>query len=114
MKYIQTIENLYKKALKKGSATLNGRYRDYSYIGELEEKYYIEVTETEIFMRHWGTETLRINRADNSVVSYYGESNSDRDSMNTLLYLVGNQSDNFRYGSVMGFVHESKNMEVSA
>ena len=108
MKYIQTIENMYNKALEKGEATLNGRMKEFNYghtyVGDLEEKYYIQVTENEVILRHWGTETLRVNRHSKEIVNWYGVGRSDADSMNTLLDLIGNKETYFRYGPVKGFV----------
>lgn len=112
MKYIQTIENLYNKAQENGEAILNGRMRDFdfgqTYVGDLEEKYYIGITENEVILRHWGTETLRINKHTKEVISWYGESRSDADSMNTLLDIVENKTTYFRCGSKMGFIAQER------
>ena len=97
MKFIKTIENLLEKAENKGQAILNGRYRDWNgYVGDLEEKYAIEIDGSKLVMRHWGTQTIEIDTDTNEIVSYYGESNSDRDSLNTLVYCLG-IDPNFRY-----------------
>ena len=96
MKYIKTIENLLEKAENKGKAILNGRYRDYGYVGDLEEKYAIEIDGNKLIMRHWGTQTIEINTDTKEIVSYYGQSNSDRDSLNTLVDCLG-IAPNFRY-----------------
>ncbi|AFN37835.1 hypothetical protein [Staphylococcus phage 812] len=96
MKFIKTIENLLTKAENKGQAILNGRYYDGYRNGELEEKYAIEIDGNKLIMRHWGTQTIEIDLSINEIVSYYGESNSDRDSLNTLVYCLG-IAPNFRY-----------------
>lgn len=97
MKFIKTIENLLIKAESKGQAKINGRKSDaWGVYGELEEKYAIEIDGNKLIMRHWGTQTIEIDLSINEIVSYYGESNSDRDSLNTLVYCLG-IAPNFRY-----------------
>lgn len=97
MKFIKTIENLLNKAESKGEAILNGRMSlGWGMIGDLEEKYAIEINGNKLVMRHWGTQTIEIDLSVNEIVSYYGESNSDRDSLNTLVYCLG-IAPNFRY-----------------
>lgn len=90
------ITNLLAKAQEKGQAIVNGRMRDYGYVGHLEEKYAIEIEGSELVMRHWGTQTIEIDLIKNEIVSYYGESVSDRDSLNTLIHLLGIEGK-FRY-----------------
>ena len=97
MKFIKTIENLLTKAENKGQAKINGRMvLGWGMTGELEEKYAIEIDGNKLVMRHWGTQTIEIDLSVNEIVSYYGESNSDRDSLNTLVYCLG-MEPNFRY-----------------
>ena len=96
MKFIKTIEGLLSKAEQKGEAILNGRYFDGYSKGELEEKYAIEIEGHKLIMRHWGTQTIEIDLSTNKIISYYGESVSDRDSLNTLVYCLGIEP-NFRY-----------------
>ena len=96
MKFIKTIEGLLNKAEQKGEAKINGRYNDGYGLGELEEKYAIEIEGNKLVMRHWGTQTIEIDLSTDEIVSYYGESNSDRDSLNTLVYCLG-IAPNFRY-----------------
>lgn len=76
------LEKLLEIASRKGVAILNGRKHDYPYIGELEEKYAIVIDGDVLKLRHWGTETLAINTRKQEILKWYGESNSDRDSMN--------------------------------
>lgn len=97
MKFIKTIENLLEKAENKGEAILNGRMSlGWGMVGSLEEKYAIEIDGNKLVMRHWGTQTIEINLSTKEIVSYYGESNSDRDSLNTLVDCLG-IAPNFRY-----------------
>ena len=96
MKFIKTIEGVLNKAEQKGEAKINGRYNDGYGLGELEEKYAIEIDGNKLVMRHWGTQTIEIDTDINEIVSYYGESNSDSDSLNTLVYCLG-MEPNFRY-----------------
>ncbi len=96
MKFIKTIENLLDKAEKKGQAILNGRYFEGYGFSDLQEKYAIEIDGNKLIMRHWGTQTIEIDLNNKEIVSYYGESNSDRDSLNTLVYCLG-MEPNFRY-----------------
>lgn len=97
MKRIKLIEELYSKAKENGHAKVNGRMRYYGgHVGELEEKYAIEIDNDILKMRHWGTETIKIDLVNNDIIEYYGESNSDRDSLNTLVNVLGIEP-NFRY-----------------
>jgi hypothetical protein len=65
-----------------------------------------------ITLVHYGTVTLVYDMKNMSIVDYYGESVSDRDSMNTLLSLVGHDPNYyFRFGPVMGFVMEGPEMD---
>lgn len=96
MKFIKTIETLLNKAENKGQAILNGRYFDGYGKGEIEEKYAIEIDGNKLIMRHWGTQTIEIDLNMKEIDSYYGESNSDRDSLNTLVNCLG-IAPNFRY-----------------
>ena len=89
-KYIKLIEDLYAKALVDGEASVNGRMSlGWGMKGDLEEKYAIEFIGKNLHMRHWGTQTLVLDMETRTVSEYYGESNSDRDSMNMVLSLAG-------------------------
>src|SRR5699024_4586389 len=99
MKHIKTIEKLENKAMTKcekntlaltdvgavGVAKINGTMWGSTY---RQERYKIEVSDNYITLSHWGTQTLKIRKSDNEIVEYYGESNSERDRMNTLLKLL--------------------------
>ena len=80
------LETLLEKALRTGYANLNGRKREYGYIGELERKWsFTYNNETGILrMYHWGTLILEFGSLKSSkpiVKSYYGQSKSDRDGL---------------------------------
>lgn len=81
----KTLEKLVEKAQEKGFAKINGRMRDFQYVGPLEEKYAIKVKDNTVTLRHWGTVTLKINTVTKEVIDVYGESVSDRDSVNFVL-----------------------------
>lgn len=108
MKFIKTIEVLLEKAKEKGTAQINGRMSHWGGAkGDLEEKYKIHITRKNIlFMYHWGTLTATINLNTLEIENYYGESVSDRDSLNTLIYLLG-INGKFRYfPSTDKFIYE--------
>lgn len=95
---MKILDTLYARAKRTGEGNLNGRKRyDSGRIGHLEERYNITIESGHLTLRHWGTETLIVNLIDKKVVKYYGESNSDRDSMNYILSLVGIEDIYFRY-----------------
>ena len=134
MKYIQTIENLYLKAneryeksenkypiagSKEGFARINGRmHYGWGHTSELKEKYSVTIYMVEgkkrVMLSHWGTTTLVIDAEENEILDFYGESNSDRDSMNTmleLLYVPGK----FRYfPTTEDFVYEHGDIVATA
>lgn len=97
MKLIKTISNLYAKAKERetetevGVANINGRMNlgYVSGLGRIQVKYAIVVNGDIVNLIHWGTRTLEVNTATKEILYHYGESNSDRDSINTLLYEVG-------------------------
>src|SRR5699024_1799023 len=96
-KRIKLIEQLYSKAKEQGHAKVNGRMRYYGgHVGELQEKYAITINNNILTMRHWGTQTIKIDLVNNNIIEYYGESISDRDSLNTLVNMLG-IAPNFRY-----------------
>ena len=82
------LTNLIERAERTGSANLNGRIieRDYGHVykGDLEEKYHIDIHKNILTFRHWGTETLKADLSTKKVISFYGQSVSDRDSLNYL------------------------------
>lgn len=87
------LQNLVRKAEATGFARINGRQREYDfghvYVGDLEEKYAIEVENNIVKLRHWGTETLVVDTVNKKVLDVYGISNSDRDSVNFILNRYG-------------------------
>ena len=81
MRKIKTVTNLIEKAQGKGFARINGKY----YGGEKMEKYAVTIENGKLELRHWETVTLELDLVDNKITSYYGESKSDADSINTVL-----------------------------
>lgn len=83
------LQNLLSKAQGTGFARINGRQRGYDfghvYVGDLEEKYAIEIEGKIVRLRHWGTQTLEINTVNKKVLDVYGIGASDRDSVNFIL-----------------------------
>lgn len=97
MKFIKTIETLLERAERKGTARINGRmHHSGGYLGDLEEKYCVTVSGDIVTLSHWGTKTLEADRVKGEILYWYGESVSDRDSMNTLLHLL-DIDGSFRY-----------------
>lgn len=79
------LENLIHKAEEKGSARVNGRMGGYGYVGDLEEKYAVEIENAIVRLRHWGTKTLEIDTVNKKILQVYGVGMSDRDSINFIL-----------------------------
>lgn len=82
----KTLKNLYTKALRTGYSNLNGRKREYGYIGDLESKYTFKYNQEtgDLSLYHWGTKILTIGslKASKPIVKYfYGQSKSDRDAL---------------------------------
>lgn len=91
------LETLIERAERNSQAILNGRMTyDYGSVGRLREKYAIEIDDDTLQLRHWGTETLLINITEKTILKWYGQSNSDRDSMNYVLGRFG-IAGRFRY-----------------
>ena len=95
---MKTLEKLFIKAEKSGHANLNGRMTEYYFggKGDIESKYRVTVSDNILTLEHWGTETLKINVSTKKIIEYYGESMSDRDSMNYTLSYFG-INGKFRY-----------------
>ena len=114
MKKIQIIQNLFDKASIKadtseegiGVAILNRN-------GRL--VYAVEINHRDNIARlyHYGTRTIDYDIRQGIILGWYGESVSDRDSMNTFLDCLGDEENYFRYGPVMGFVHEFRDSAYS-
>ena len=81
------LENLVTKAQEKGFAEVNGRKYKYDYgcKGILKEKYSIEIENNILRLKHWGTLTLEIDIDNKKVINVYGNSSSDRYSINFIL-----------------------------
>ena len=82
----KTLSKLIERAERTGSANLNGRmvYYDYGsyYKDDLREKYHIEIDNNILEFRHWGTTTLVADLSTKEVSQFYGESVTDRQSLN--------------------------------
>src|SRR5699024_3921983 len=99
----KTVVNIIEKAQSRidsngiGRAQINGRMRGiWGYVGPLEERYAVSFNESKFHLYHWGTKTLTIDLAAGRLEEFYGESVSDRDSMNTVLEYF-NLDGCFRY-----------------
>lgn len=82
----KTLKTLYTKALRTGKSNLNGRKREYGYIGDLESKYAMKYNQEtgDLKLYHWGTKILTIGslKASSPILKYfYGQSKSDRDAI---------------------------------
>lgn len=105
MKYNKTIDTLFERArtranisdLRTGLAILKRRGV---------EVYRIEynLNNYTVKLYHYRTMTLYYDLRERDIISWYGESVSDRDSMNTLLHILNHVGHHFRYGTNMGFV----------
>lgn len=101
---MKTLNKLFNKANQKGYARINGRMSlGFGMVGELREKYSISIDGDILTLSHWGTITLEFNMKKNEITYFYGESVSDRESMNYILSLLGYGSHFFRYSDVNGF-----------
>ena len=118
---IKTVVNLIEKAHSRiddngtGRAQLNGRMRGmWGHVGPLEEKYAVSFNENKFHLYHWGTKTLTIDLSVGRLDEFYGESVSDRDSMNTVLEYF-NLDGRFRYfPSKHEFIFEIDDQQVTA
>lgn len=91
------LERLIERAERRGEAVLNGRMNyGYGQAGNLREKYAIKIKGSILQLRHWGTITLVIDKDKREILKWYGESSSDRDSMNYILREF-NIPGSFRY-----------------
>ena len=82
----QLLNNLLNKATQSGKANVNGRISyGYGYKGELESKYSATINNDILTFTHWGTKTLELDLKGRTIIEYYGESVSDRDSLNDVL-----------------------------
>lgn len=107
MKRIKLIEQLYSKAKEQGHAKVNGRMRGmWGQVGELQEKYSITINNNILTMKHWGTQTIKIDLVKNEILEYYGESNSDRDSLNTLVDILGIKPNFRHFPSKFKFIYD--------
>lgn len=106
-KTIKLIENMYEKVmgdneryrLKNGARYVSAK-RD----GVLVYEMLLTSDRSRLILQHYGTPTLSYHIPTGFIQEYYGESVSDRDSMNTLLDCLGYDSSYyFRFGPTVGF-----------
>lgn len=76
------LTNLIAKAEKNGEATINSKQYGRDKLDEPIEKYYISIQNNVLLLRHWGTTTLILNLNNKQIIEYYGESVTDKDSLN--------------------------------
>ena len=82
----QLLTNLLNKVTQSGQANVNGRISyGYGYKGPLESKYSATIENDILTFTHWGTKTLELDLKGQTIIEYYGESVSDRDSLNDVL-----------------------------
>ena len=91
---IGTVETVINRAAVKGEAIKNGRLRTFIPwqgvdVGDLREQYAATNDGHTFTLRHWGTEILKLDLDNHSIIDYYGESNSDRDAINTAFMHFG-------------------------
>jgi len=108
---MKTLDNLYSKALKQGFARVNGRIVEYDfgqvYKGDLQEKYSIKMNGDILTFKHWGTVTLVANIERCELIKWYGESVSDRDSLNYMLNKLNIDGRFHYYPSKLEFTYEN-------
>ncbi len=98
---LKSISNMYERVIAERKA-------DFSYVTRNGmEVYRMELaTDNTLSLFHYGTLVLQYDLKEGQVVYQYGQSVSDRDSMNSLLILLGHYPC-FHYGSVKGFWKEA-------
>lgn len=106
------LKALYTKALITGKSNLNGRKREYGYIGELESKWAFRYNQEKGDLRlyHWGTLILEIGSLKSSkpiVKSYYGQSKSDRDGIQFVF-------DELKTGYKASYKHSQDKLFITA
>lgn len=90
-KHSKTLETLLARAERKGEANKNGRYM-VGYWGDvspLREQWHVTDDGSTLTVRHWGTQIIKANKKEHTVVDVYGQSNSDRDALNQIFEYLG-------------------------
>lgn len=107
------LENLIHKAEEKGFARVNGRMsHGYGYVGDLEEKYAVEIESGRVRLRHWGTQTLELDTVNKKIIDVYGVGMSDRDSINFILSRYNMPYHAHYYPSRDAFVVHDENENI--
>ncbi len=114
LKFIKIISSLldsaelkaYRSEDKKASVSVSRR-------GEVVYEVIVDLDSNLYTLKHYGTVTIHYNKQTGELISWYGESVSDRDSMNTFMYCVNPGTPYyFRYGPNMGFVLEYNGEQI--
>jgi hypothetical protein len=93
-KSVKIIENLLNKAFEKTDDFVSmSLKRQGNEVYRIEQEIYPDPKCLVTRLFHYGTLTLEYN--DNEIVYYYGYSNSDRDSLNTMLDLLGHNNQQY-------------------
>lgn len=106
-KTIKTVRTLIERAERKGSAVI--RKRDeyggmgfYSETPEMVEVYRVENDGKHVELYHYETLTAKVDIENKKIVSVYGESRSDADSVETFLHELGVENVYFGFRPVNG------------
>ncbi|BCO16352.1 terminal repeat-encoded protein P_gp299 [Bacillus phage vB_BceM_WH1] len=96
MKVIKTICRMMRTAKNRYEA--NPTKPGYAYMRRFgNDVYSLHYDKSYVHLYHYGTLTLKFSLMENRIAYYYGESISDRDSMNTALYALDYDAEFFRY-----------------
>lgn len=104
MKHIKIIQDLVERSRRN-----NSRYAAHYRFGD--PVYEVRWEEDICTLKHHGTVTVKYDVANQELLEWYGEGVSDRDSMNTFLYHMGDTEFLFRYGRRMGFILQNNRGE---
>lgn len=101
-KTIETVRTLVERAERKGVAIKRARQRDMWGVGDLQEVYRVENDGKHVELYHYETLTAKVDIEKKQIVSIYGESRSDADSVETFLDTVGIKNVAIGYKPVNG------------
>lgn len=106
-KTIETVRTLVERAERKGTAIKRkrGEYGGMGFYGEtpeLVEVYRVENDGKHVELYHYETLTAKVDIENKKIVSVYGESRSDADSVETFLHELGIENVYFGFRPVNG------------
>lgn len=107
-KTIKTVRTLIERAERKGTAVIRKRgeygmgYLYNSGVSDLQEVYRVENDGKHVELYHYETLTAKVDIENNKIVSVYGESRSDADSVETFLHELGVENVYFGFRPVNG------------